>query len=82
MRRRASRWHSGRWRLRVDGRQERVGRTADDLVAVALPAGRSTVALDWTGDRWAGVGLMITVLTLLGGAAALLVGGASVRWRP
>jgi len=65
---------SPRWRLRVDGRRVRARRSPDGLVAVDLPAGRSVVELRWTGDPWAGVGLVMSALTGVVGLAA--VGGA------
>ena len=63
---------SPRWALRVDGRRVAIVRSTDGLVEVHLPAGASTVTLDWTGDPWAAVGLMLSLVTLVAGSLAIL----------
>jgi hypothetical protein len=69
---------SPRWRARVDGRPVPIHRTWDDLVSLDAPAGRSAVALDWAPDPWSTVGVLLTLLTVVGLTA---VGVRAVRGR-
>jgi len=69
---------SPRWRARLDGRRVQIQRTSDDLVSVQLPAGPSTVDLDWSPDPWSSVGVLVTLATV---AALAVVGARTVRHR-
>jgi hypothetical protein len=73
---------SPRWVATVNGRRVPARATADGIVSVTVPAGRSVITLAWSGDPWAGVGLLISALTVL--VAGLLLAsarlGAPVRW--
>jgi hypothetical protein len=69
---------SPRWRARVDGRPVAIHRTFDDLVSVNIPAGTSTLALDWSSDPWSTVGVLVTLATT---AALVTVGVGAVRRR-
>jgi uncharacterized membrane protein YfhO len=56
---------SPKWHGRVDGRPVELGRTADGLIEVRLPAGRSTLELVYGPDGWDRLGVAISALTLL-----------------
>jgi hypothetical protein len=56
---------SPKWHGRVDGRPVELGRTADGLIEVRLPAGRSTLELDYGTDGWDRLGVVISALALL-----------------
>lgn len=56
---------SPKWRGRVDGRPVELGHTADGLIAVRLPAGRSTLELDYGPDGWDRLGVGVSALTLV-----------------
>jgi hypothetical protein len=63
------------WHLEVDGRRVPATADRDGLISFELPAGTSTVSADFTGDRWAAVGLLVSLLTLVA------LAGAMVAWR-
>ena len=56
---------SPKWHGRVDGRPVELGRTSDGLIEVRLPAGRSTLELDYGPDGWDRLGVAVSALTLL-----------------
>ena len=56
---------SPKWHGRVDGRPLELGRTSDGLIEVRLPAGRSTLELDYGPDGWDRLGVAVSALTLL-----------------
>jgi hypothetical protein len=60
----AAAW-SPKWHGRVDGRPVELGHTADGLISVRLPAGRSTLELDYGPDGWDRLGVGISALTLV-----------------
>jgi hypothetical protein len=68
---------SPKWDGRVDGRPVELGHTADGLISVRLPAGRSTLELDYGPDGWDRLGVGISVLTVV----ALFAFGALALWR-
>ena len=55
---------SPKWHGRIDGRPVELGHTADGLIAVRLPAGRSTLELDYP-DGWDRLGVGLSALTLV-----------------
>jgi 6-pyruvoyl-tetrahydropterin synthase related domain len=67
---------SPKWHATLDGRVVPFTRSADGLVALSLPAGASTVRLEFRPDRWDHLGAAVTLLTLAGGLAL-----AGRRWR-
>jgi hypothetical protein len=67
---------SPKWQATVNGQPAPLGRSPDGLLALALPAGPSTVALGFRPDRWDDLGAAVTLLTL----AALAV--LARRWPP
>jgi hypothetical protein len=71
---------SPKWHGRVDGRPVELRHTADGLIAVRLPAGRSTLELDYGPDGWDRLGVGISALTLVL-LAAFGVHGARRRRR-
>jgi len=58
---------SPRWRVTVNGRRARAHRDTNGMVAFRLPAGDSVVRVDFGGDPWEAVGVLVTVLTLVVG---------------
>ena len=56
---------SPKWQGRVDGRPVQLGHTADGLIAIRLPAGRSTIELDYGPDGWDRLGVAVSALTLV-----------------
>jgi hypothetical protein len=59
---------SPKWHARVDGHAVALGHTSDGLLELALPAGRSTIDLQFSEDVWDHLGVALTALTLtLGG---------------
>jgi len=56
---------SPKWHGRVDGRPVGLGHTDDGLISVRLPAGRSTLELDYGSDGWDRLGVGISALTLV-----------------
>jgi len=64
---------SPKWRATVNGQTVPLGRSPDGLLALALPAGPSTINLAFRPDRWDDLGAAATLLTL----AAL----AAMAWR-
>jgi hypothetical protein len=56
---------SPKWHGRVDGRSVELDRTADGLIEVRLPAGRSTLELDYGPDGWDRLGVAVSALTVL-----------------
>jgi hypothetical protein len=56
---------SPKWHGRVDGRPVELGHTADGLIEVRLPAGRSTLELDYGPDGWDRLGAGVSALTLV-----------------
>ena len=56
---------SPKWQGRVDGRPVELEHTADGLISVRLPAGRSTLELDYGPDGWDRLGVGISALTLV-----------------
>jgi hypothetical protein len=65
---------SPKWHGRIDGRPVELGHTADGLIAVQLPAGRSTLELDYGPDGWDRLGVGISALTLV------LLAASGVYW--
>jgi hypothetical protein len=55
---------SPKWHGRVDGRPVALGHTHDGLIAIRLPAGRSTLELDYGPDGWDHLGVVVSALTL------------------
>jgi Bacterial membrane protein YfhO/6-pyruvoyl-tetrahydropterin synthase related domain len=68
---------SPKWHARVDGRPVELDRTADGLIAVRLPAGRSTVELGYEPDGWDHLGVAVSALTVVFLAAF----GVHALWR-
>jgi len=66
---------SPKWHATVNGRAAPLGRSPDGLLALALPAGPSTIALKFRPDRWDHLGAAVTLLTL-----AALAALARRRW--
>jgi hypothetical protein len=60
---------SPKWHASVDGRAVAPSRSPDGLLALPLPAGASTVGLEFRPDRWGRLGGAATLLTLVGLAA-------------
>ena len=58
---------SPHWQARVDGRTVDVTRSADGLIRVRLPRGRSVVALTYQPDAWEHAGAAATVATIVVG---------------
>jgi hypothetical protein len=56
---------SPKWHGRVNGRPVELGHTADGLISVRLPAGRSTLELNYGPDGWDRLGVGISALTLV-----------------
>ena len=56
---------SPKWHGRVDGRPVELGHTDDGLISVRLPAGGSTLELDYGPDGWDRLGVGISALTLV-----------------
>jgi hypothetical protein len=58
---------SPKWHARIDGHAVSVDRSADgeSLVMLDVPAGQSTVALDYRPDVWDHAGQVLTVLTVV-----------------
>ena len=56
---------SPKWHGRIDGRPVELGHTADGLIAVRLPAGRSALELDYGPDGWDRLGVGLSALTLV-----------------
>jgi hypothetical protein len=54
---------SPKWHARIDGRAVHLDHTAEGLLAVRLPAGESTLALDFRSDGWDRLGLTVSLLT-------------------
>jgi hypothetical protein len=67
---------SPKWHGRVDGRAVELGHTDDGLIAVRLPAGRSTLELSYGPDGWDRVGVAISAVTV-----ALIAALAARAWR-
>jgi hypothetical protein len=67
---------SPKWHGRVDGRVVALDRTDDGLIAVRLPAGRSTLELSYGPDGWDRAGVVSSAVTL-----ALLVALGARAWR-
>src|SRR4029453_908094 len=55
---------SPKWHATVNGQPAPLGRSPDGLLALALPAGPSTIALSFRPDRWDHLGAAVTLLTL------------------
>jgi len=53
------------WHLDVDGRRVPISADRDGLISFNLPAGTSLLSADYAGDPWAGVGLLVSLLTLV-----------------
>ncbi|HMF04652.1 MAG TPA: hypothetical protein VKH17_07555, partial [Acidimicrobiia bacterium] len=68
---------SPKWQGRVDGRPVALGHTDDGLIAVRLPAGRSTLDLAYEPDGWDHLGVAISALTI----TLLAALGALALWR-
>jgi hypothetical protein len=66
---------SPKWHATVNGRTAPLGRSPDGLLALALPAGPSTITLGFRPDRWDDLGAAVTLLTL-----AALAALARQRW--
>jgi hypothetical protein len=66
---------SPKWHATVNGQPAPLGRSPDGLLALALPAGPSTIALSFRPDRWDHLGAAVTLLTL-----AALAALARQRW--
>lgn len=62
---------SPKWHGTIDGRTLKLRRTSDGLIAVDLRKGANRVDLRFTHDRWDVAGLAISLLVVLGGAAAI-----------
>jgi hypothetical protein len=67
---------SPKWHARVNQHDVSLGRSADGLLMLRLPAGSSLLALRFEPDGWDVLGRLITLLTLGG-----LLGWAWLRWR-
>jgi 6-pyruvoyl-tetrahydropterin synthase related domain len=70
----ATSW-SPKWHATVNGQAAPLGRSPDGLLALALPAGPSTIALSFRPDRWDHLGAAVTLLSL-----AALAALARRRW--
>jgi hypothetical protein len=70
----ATAW-SPKWHATVNGQTASLRRSPDGLLALALPAGPSTIALSFRPDRWDHLGTAATLLTLAALAAL------ARRWR-
>ena len=68
---------SPKWHATLNGQAVPLGRSPDGLLALALPAGPSTITLAFRPDRWDHLGAAVTVLTL-----AALAALARRQWRP
>jgi Bacterial membrane protein YfhO len=67
---------SPKWHGRVDGRAVALDHTDSGLIAVRLPAGRSTLELSYRPDGWDRVGVAVSALTV-----ALVVAFGARAWR-
>jgi hypothetical protein len=67
---------SPKWHATIGGRAVALSRSPDGLLALTLPAGASTVGLEFRPDRWDHLGAAATLVTLAGLAAL-----AGRRWR-
>ena len=56
---------SPKWHGRVNGRPVVLGHTVDGLIAIRLPAGRSTLELDYGPDGWDHLGAAVSALTVV-----------------
>jgi uncharacterized membrane protein YfhO len=64
---------SPKWHARVNGRAVALGRSANGLLMLSLPAGSSTIELVFRPDAWDALGATLTALAL-----AVLAG---LAWR-
>ena len=64
---------SPKWRVAVDGTPVAATPTVDKLVSVPVPAGSSTITLDYAIDGADIVGRALTALSLAGAIAALVI---------
>jgi hypothetical protein len=69
---------SPKWHGRLDGAPVRLHRTADGLVTLPVPAGRSDLRLDYRNDAWDTLGVATTLLT---GAVGLIAVSMVLRRR-
>jgi hypothetical protein len=60
---------SPKWHARIDGRGVPVGRSAQGLVTVPVPAGEHRLILDFERDVWDRLGMSVTLVTIVLGAA-------------
>jgi hypothetical protein len=65
---------SPKWHASLDGDPIELARGADGLIEVELPAGASALSLEYRDDGWSVLGVLVTIATVLGGAAALVWG--------
>jgi hypothetical protein len=64
---------SPKWHLRVDGRPVALQHSADGLLEAVVPAGRSSLRLDFRPDGWDAAGQAVSGLTVLALLAWLVV---------
>jgi hypothetical protein len=56
---------SPKWHARTNGRPAPLGRSANGLLTLSLPAGRSTIKLVFRPDAWDMLGVTLTTLTIV-----------------
>lgn len=61
---------SPKWSGRLDSRPVRLSPTSDGLVRFPLPVGRHELRLDYRRDGWDRLGVLMTLVAVLAGAAA------------
>jgi len=69
---------SPKWHARINGHPLKVGRSADGLIQLQLPAGSSRLSLTFSDDDWDRLGFTLSVVTL---AALVLPWASRVRSR-
>jgi hypothetical protein len=61
---------SPKWHVRLNGAPIRIGQSRDGLVDLTVPAGRSTLRLDYRNDIWDRLGVAVTLATVAAGGLA------------
>jgi hypothetical protein len=73
---------SPKWHARIDGARVPLGPARDGLIELMVPAGRSTLRLDYRGDAWDRLGVASTLSTVAAGGLSLVGTGRRRRRCP